>query len=93
MLTFIKAVKSVQNRFIFSMKKMGILLTGFKLLERQQLANIDLKYASLEYSDLNNASLNNANLESANCKKRIYKKAELRGANLTKGKPKSERTW
>ncbi|MCJ8351965.1 pentapeptide repeat-containing protein [Moritella sp.] len=81
MLKFIKTVNQSKIGLFFN-NNAGYLLTGFKLLDSHQLANINLKYASLEHSDLKKASLDKVNLESANLKGANLQEASLQGANL-----------
>lgn len=81
MLTFIKTVNQSQIGLFFNEEK-GCLLTGFKLLDSHQLANIDLKYASLNYSDLKKASLDKVNLERANLQGASLQETNLQEANL-----------
>mgnify|MGYP000641242839 CR=1 FL=1 len=81
MLAFIKTVNKTKIGLFFNDEN-GYLLTGFKLLDSHQLADLDLKYASLECSDLKKASLNKVNLEKANLKGANLQGANLQGANL-----------
>jgi uncharacterized protein YjbI with pentapeptide repeats len=81
MVKFIKTVNQYKVGLYFN-EKNGYLLTGFKLLQSNQLDKLDLKYASLEQSDLRNASLNNTNLEGANLHGADLREVNLKDANL-----------
>ncbi|MFQ1632902.1 pentapeptide repeat-containing protein [Aeromonas veronii] len=80
-LKFIKTVNQYKVGLFFN-EKNGYLLTGFKLLDSNQLTNLNLKYASLEYSNLKKASFNHLNLEGANLQGANLDEANLKGANL-----------
>ena len=92
MLTFIKTVNRLKFGLFFNEKK-GYLLTGFEIKDSNQLASVDLKYASLDKSNLERASLSkaclkgasfrNANLRNANLKEANFEGANLQDADLT----------